>query len=102
MSARHTLDRLRKDSLQEVRFEDRGNERLQAELREAALLRDFLRQRRGARSSAAIEVAVQAHLREIRRPVLRLGTGAASATETAHIITAIDSGWKANLSKPSR
>jgi 8-oxo-dGTP pyrophosphatase MutT (NUDIX family) len=109
-SARRTPDRFYKDALQEVRFEAHEGERLHADLREAALVRNFLRQRRGARSSASIEVAVQAHLRkvlqigapaEIRRPVLRLGTGAGSTPETVHNITAIDRGRSASLSKPS-
>jgi 8-oxo-dGTP pyrophosphatase MutT (NUDIX family) len=78
---RNTPDRVRRDGLQEVRFEA---------------------------SPAAIQVAVQAHVRgvyrigapeEIGRPVLRLGAGAGSAADTAYNITAIDSGGRASLPK---
>lgn len=77
---RNTPDRVRRDGLQEVRFE----------------------------ASPAIQVAVQAHVREvyrigtpeeIRRPVLRLGAGAGSAPDTAYNITAIDGGERASLPK---
>jgi 8-oxo-dGTP pyrophosphatase MutT (NUDIX family) len=107
--ARNAPDRMRGDSLQEVRFEAFEYGRVHGDLREAVLGHYFLRQR-NVRSSAAIEAAVQAHLRkaeqvgvpeEIRRPVLRLGTGADSPAETAHNLSAIDSGRRANLSKPS-
>jgi hypothetical protein len=91
---------LHRDAMQEVRFEAHEGERLHDDLTEAALVRNFLRQRGGARSSAAIEIAVQAHLREIRRPVLRLGAGAGSTPETVPNLTAIDRGRRASLSKP--
>jgi 8-oxo-dGTP pyrophosphatase MutT (NUDIX family) len=100
--------RMPRDALQRVRFEAFEDGRGHGDLRRAALARHFLRQRGDAHSSAAIEAAAQAHFRqvhqigapeEIRRPVLRLGTGAGSPAETAHNITAIDSGRSANLSK---
>jgi hypothetical protein len=100
--------RMLRDALQRVRFEAFEDGRGHGDLRRAALARHFLRQRGDAHSSAAIEAAAQAHFRqvhqigapeEIRRPVLRLGTGAGSPAETAHNITAIDSGRSANLSK---
>lgn len=106
--ASNTPDRRYRDELQKVRFEFFEDGRLHDGLREAALARRFLRLR-DAHSSAAIELAVQAHLRkvlqigapeEIRRPVLRLGAGAGSPAETARNITAIDSGRRANPSKP--
>jgi len=106
--ASNTPDRRYKDELQKVRFEFLEDGRLHDGLRQAALARRFLRLR-DAHSPAAIEVAVQAHLRkvhqigapeEIRRPVLRLGTGVGSPAETTHNITAIDGGRRANLSKP--
>ena len=94
-------DRMRQDALQKVHFEFLEDGRFHAVLREAALARQLFSQRRGPRSSAAIEMAVQAHLRkilplratgEIRRPVLQLGAGEGSTAETARNITAIDSG----------
>ena len=101
---RHTPDRRYKEELQKARFEFLEGGRLQSALREAVLGRLSLG--RGAHSSAEIERAVQAHLREIlqigalgevRRPVLRLGTGAGSSELTARKITTIDSGRKARL-----
>jgi 8-oxo-dGTP pyrophosphatase MutT (NUDIX family) len=105
--ASKTPDRRYRDELQKVRFEFFEDGRLHDGLREAALARRFLRQRDA--HSAAIEFAVQAHLRkvlqigaseEIRRPVLRLGAVVGSPAETARNITAIDSGRRANPSKP--
>ena len=104
-----TPDGRHKDALQRVRFEALEDGRFRADLMDAALARHFLGQRRATRSSAAIEIAVQAHLRkylkiaapmEIRRPVLRLGVGGTSLAEGSANITAIDSGRRANLPKP--
>jgi 8-oxo-dGTP pyrophosphatase MutT (NUDIX family) len=104
-SAHHALDHT--DSLQRVRFEVHEEGRSHDDLRKAALARYFLRQRE-ARSSGAMEAAVQAHLQksrqigtpgEIRRPVLRLGTGAISPAGKVRNLTPIDSGPRANLSK---
>jgi len=61
--ARKTLDRTHSDSLRNVPFEAFENARLHGEIREAALVRYFFRQRRGARSLAATEAAAQALLR---------------------------------------
>jgi 8-oxo-dGTP pyrophosphatase MutT (NUDIX family) len=104
----NTPDRRYREGLQEVRFEAFEYGRLHGDLREAVLARYFLRQRE-ARSSPPIEVAVQAHLgevqpigapEEVRRTVLRLGTGAGSPADTPNNITAIDGGRRAILSKP--
>lgn len=90
-------ERMHKDGLQKIRIEPFEHGGLLGDLRERAL------------ASAAIKVAVQAQFRrvsqistpdEIRRPVRRLGTGAASVADTAHNITAIDSGRKVDLLKP--
>lgn len=102
-------DRMRRDGLQEVRFEAADDARLPDRLAKAVLAGCILRQR-GARSSAVIEGAVQAHLRKVahfrapegfRRPVLRLSAGAGSATETVRNVTAIDHGRR-NLLKPCK
>lgn len=104
-----TPDGRHKDALQRVRFEALEDGRFRAELMDAALARHFLGQRRAARPSDAIEIAVQAHLRkylqiaaamEIRRPVLRLGAGGTSVAEGSANITAIDSGRRASLPNP--
>lgn len=95
-------DRRYKDGLQEVRFEALEYGRWQGDLREASLVRHFLRPR-DVRPATAIEVAVQAHpgkvqqigaAGQIRRPLLQLGTG--------DNITAIDSGRKARSPKPRK
>jgi 8-oxo-dGTP pyrophosphatase MutT (NUDIX family) len=105
--ARNTPDRVRRDSLHEVRFEAFEYGRSHGDLRDDVLGRYFLRQRNG-RSSAAIEAVVRAHLLKvqqigvpgrIRRPVLRLGAGTASSADAPHNITAIDGGRRAILSK---
>ena len=92
-------DRRYKDGLQEVRFEALEYGRWHGDLREAALVRHFLRHR-DVRSATAIELAVQAHLGkvqqigadgQIRRTLLQLGTG--------DNITAIDSRRKARSPK---
>jgi len=85
-SARHTPDRVYRDGLHKVRFEFHEDGRLHDDLRKAVLARYILRQ------PGALE--------EIRRPVLRLSSGANSTTETARNITAIDTGRRANFSKP--
>jgi 8-oxo-dGTP pyrophosphatase MutT (NUDIX family) len=109
-SERAIPDRMRRDSLQEVRFEAFERGRLHGDLREAVLARYFLR-RPDARSSVTIEAVAQARLRkiqriavseEIRRPVLRLGTGAGFSVDAAHNITAIDGGGRAVLSKSGK
>ena len=100
---------MRRDGLQEVRFEASEDARLPDHLAKALLAGCILRQR-GARSSAVIEGAVQAHLRKVdkfrapegfRRPVLRLSAGAGSATETVRNVTPIDHG-RGNLFKPGK
>ena len=80
-------DRMHRDGLQEVRFEAFEDVRLPVYLK-AALIgqRHFLRHHRGAPA-------------EIRRSVLRLGTGTTSPVEPAHNITAIDSGRRTNPPK---
>ena len=98
-----------RDELQEVRFEAAEYRCLPGDLTETARVRAFLRKRGGARSSslisAAIDDALQTHLRtirllestrEIRRPMLRLGVGVSG---TADNITAIDRGRRASKSK---
>jgi 8-oxo-dGTP pyrophosphatase MutT (NUDIX family) len=101
--AQRTSDHTRRDGLQEVRLEAFEYGRLPGNLREAGLAR-YLLHRREARSSAAIAVAVQAHLRnaqpveapeEMIRPILRLGAGATSPANPATNITAIDRGQRA-------
>ena len=96
-----------RDELQKVRFEAHEDGRFRD--LGATFARQFLRQHGDARSVAAIEVAVRAHFRkalrigatgETRRQVLRLGAGTESPAETAHNITAIDSGRRPNLPKP--
>jgi 8-oxo-dGTP pyrophosphatase MutT (NUDIX family) len=108
----HASDRAHRDGLQKVRFEAHEDARLHDDLRRAALAGYFLRQRdarSSVRSTAATEAAVRSHFQrigqilapaEIRRPVLRLGTGANSAAAAAGNVTAIDSARKTNLSKP--
>ncbi|MFZ0797185.1 MAG: NUDIX domain-containing protein [Terriglobales bacterium] len=105
--ARSIPDRTCRDSLQEVRFEAFEYGRLHgghsSDLHEAVLAHYLLSQR-DTHSSAAIEVAVQAHLRkvqqivaseEIRRPVLRLSAGTGSPADAGNNITAIDGGRRA-------
>jgi 8-oxo-dGTP pyrophosphatase MutT (NUDIX family) len=105
---RLTPERMRRDGLREVRFEASEDARLPDHLTKALLAGYILRQR-GARSSAVIEGAVQAHLRKVARfhapegfdrPVLRLAAGG-STTETVRNVTAIDHGRK-NLLKPGK
>jgi 8-oxo-dGTP pyrophosphatase MutT (NUDIX family) len=104
-------DRAHRESLREVKFEAFEHGRLHSghsgDLREAVIAR--YRYSRDTRSSAAMQVEVQAHLRripqiaareEIRRPILRLGTGVGPAN-TANNIMAIDGGQRAIPSKPS-
>ncbi len=104
-----TPDHPRRDGLQEVRFEAFERGRLPEDLTKAMLAGCILH-RRGARSPAVIDAAVQAQLRKVarfrahdgmRRPILRLGAGASSAAETARNVTAIDRGRR-NLSKPGK
>jgi len=92
--------RVYRDGLQEVRFEAFEYGRFRGDIREAVFARYALRQR-DEHSSAAIDVAVQGHMRklqqvrapeEIRRSVLRLGTGAVASADAANNITAIDGG----------
>jgi 8-oxo-dGTP pyrophosphatase MutT (NUDIX family) len=99
-SHRDELQKVRFEAFEDGRYHDLG----------ATFARQFLRQHGDARSVAAIEVAVRAHFRkalrigataETRRPVLRLGAGTESPAETAHNITAIDSGRRPNRPKSS-
>jgi 8-oxo-dGTP pyrophosphatase MutT (NUDIX family) len=101
-------DRMRRDGLQEARFEAYEEGRLPDDLRKTLLARYILRH--GGASSAMIEAAVQAQLRKVakfraaegfRQPVLRLSAGANSAAETARNVTAIDRGRR-NLLKPGK
>ena len=89
---------MRRDALRKVCFEAFEDGHLRGALKDAALARYFLRRRRDSPSSTAIEAGAP---EEMRRPVLRLGAGAGSATEPAHNITAIDGGRRASLLKPS-
>ncbi len=93
-------DRVYAEGLQEVRFEAFEYGRRHGE----AVFARYFRGQRDTHSSAAIEAVVQAHLRkiqpvgvsgEIRRPVLRLGTGAGSPADAANNVTAIDGGRRA-------
>jgi 8-oxo-dGTP pyrophosphatase MutT (NUDIX family) len=108
---RNLSDRVYREGLREVRFEAFEYARLpgghSGDLREAVFAR-YLHSR-DARSSPAIEARVPAHLRripqiaargEIRRPILRLGTGVGSPADTGNNITAIDGGRRATSSKP--
>lgn len=81
--AHHALDRGHSDGLQKVRFEFHEEGAAHDDLRKAVLARYILRQPRA--------------LDEIRRPVLRLNSGA-NSTPTVRNITEIDSGRRANLS----
>ena len=85
--ARHIPDRIERDELQKVRFEAFEDGRLHNDVRQAVLSRYFLQQ-------------VDAH-EGIRRSVLRLGSGAGSPPEKAQKITVIDSGRRANVSRPA-
>lgn len=80
--ARNIPDRRPREGLQAVRFEAFEDGRLPEGLK-AALVREFLRQRRGAPQ-------------QIRRAVLRLGAGASPPVEPVHNVTAIDSGRRTN------
>ena len=86
-SVRHTPDRMHRDGMHQVRFEFHEDGRLPDDLRKAVLARYILR---------------QPALDEIRRPVLRLSSGASSSAETARNITAIDSGRRAKFPKPTK
>jgi ADP-ribose pyrophosphatase YjhB (NUDIX family) len=116
-SSKNLYGRRQRDGLQEVRLEALADGRAKVDLREAALICDFFRQRGDARSAAAIESAVRAHLRKVHQigrlvgknvaakseippPLLRLGAGPDSTTGTTHNITAIDSVRRASFSKP--
>lgn len=99
-SGRATPDRMRRDGLQEVRFEASECGRFHRDLREAVFTRYLLR-RQNARSFAAIELGTRVHRRkvqpiaeskEIPRPVLRLGTGGGFSMDAGSNLTAIDSG----------
>jgi 8-oxo-dGTP pyrophosphatase MutT (NUDIX family) len=103
---RNPANRVYREGLREVRFEAFEYARLpgghSGDLREAVIARYLYS--RDARSSAAMQVEVPAHLRripqiaargEIRRPILRLGTGVGSPADTANNITAIDGGRRA-------
>ncbi|MGA7445352.1 MAG: NUDIX domain-containing protein [Terriglobales bacterium] len=83
-SAHHIADGRHSDGLQKVRFEFHEDGAVHDDLRKAVLARYIFRH--------------PSALGEIRRPVLRLSSGANSTTETARNITAIDSGRRANFS----
>lgn len=84
---RSAADRKRKDSLQFVYFDLLENRRPLDEFREAAL-------------QAPLRTAhyLDGH-RNLRPPVLRLGSGRNSHAETTHNVTAIDMGRRAGASK---
>ncbi len=84
--AHHTAGRRHGDGLHKVRFEFHEDGGVRDDLRKAVLARYILRQ------PGALE--------EIRRPVLRLSSGANFPAETARNITAIDSGRREKFSKP--
>ena len=86
LAAHNTSSRLHKDGLQEVRFEA-GESRLDHP-RQGRLPRYFRK---------VFQIGASA---EIRQPVLRLGTG--FSAEASGNIAAIDSGHKANQSKPAQ
>ncbi len=99
-SVRRIPDRVFRDGLQDVRFEAFEYGRFHGDFREAVFARYSLRQR-DEHSSAAIEVAVQGHVRKLqqvgapaepRRSVLRLGAGAVASANATNNITAIDGG----------
>jgi 8-oxo-dGTP pyrophosphatase MutT (NUDIX family) len=106
-SERAIPDRIRRDGLQEVRFEAFECGRFPGDLREAVLARYLLRPP-NARLSGSIKAGAQGHLQktaipgEIRRPVLRLSAGAGSPADVADNITAIDGGRRAIPSKPGK
>jgi 8-oxo-dGTP pyrophosphatase MutT (NUDIX family) len=83
------------DALLQVSLEAPERRRLR-DPGEAVVARDLREHRQDL---TAIEIAAQAHLREFRRPVPRLGAGADFVGETAQKITAIDGGRNAMLSK---
>jgi 8-oxo-dGTP pyrophosphatase MutT (NUDIX family) len=83
-----THRRTQRDALQKVRFEAFEDGRLPHDLK-GALVREFLRRRVHPIGASA----------GIRRPLLRLGSGAHNVTAN---VTAIDSGQKASPSKASR
>jgi 8-oxo-dGTP pyrophosphatase MutT (NUDIX family) len=104
-----TLARRPVDPLQRVHFEAFEDVRL-ADYVMRKVARNLLRQR-GGRSAAANSGRVQAQFREnqrvsaikeVRRPVLRLGSGAIAPTEVMRKITAIDGGRRANFSNSSK
>jgi 8-oxo-dGTP pyrophosphatase MutT (NUDIX family) len=84
---RRSPDHRPKDPLQKVRFEA-SEDALPGYIMET-VARNFLGPRAGAKD-------------QIRGPILRLSAGAGSPAEIARKITAIDSGRKANLSKPGK
>jgi len=86
-SSHHTAGGMHSDGLHKVRFEFHEDGGVRDDLRKAVLARYILRQ------PGALE--------EIRRPVLRLSSGANSTPVTSRNITAIDSGRRAKLSKLS-
>jgi len=99
-SERTMPDRMRRDGLQEVRFEASECGRSHRDLREAVFARYLLR-RQNARSFAAIDLGRQVHRRkvqpiaepeEIPRPVLRLGTGGGFSVDAGSNLTAVDVG----------
>jgi len=107
--SRQTLAPRPVDPLQRVQFEAFEDVGL-ADYVMGKVGRNFLRQR-GVRSPAARSGRVQAQFREtqrmsankeVRRPVLRLGSGAIASTGVMRMITAIDSGGRANFSNSSK
>jgi 8-oxo-dGTP pyrophosphatase MutT (NUDIX family) len=98
-SERAIPDRMRRDGLQEVRFEASECGRFHHDLREAVFARYLLRRQNG-RSFAAID-GTRVHRRkvqqiaepeEVSRPVLRLGTGGGFSVDAGSNLTAIDAG----------
>jgi 8-oxo-dGTP pyrophosphatase MutT (NUDIX family) len=113
--AQHSSDRMpgRRpvDPLQRVQFEAFEDVRL-ADYAMRKIARTFLRQR-VVRSPGANNGRVQAQAqfretqrasanKEVRRPLLRLGSGTIAPAEVARKITAIDSGRRANFSNSSK
>jgi 8-oxo-dGTP pyrophosphatase MutT (NUDIX family) len=86
-ATRHVPDRIQRDELQRVRFEAFEEGHLQDDVTQAVLSRYFLRE-------------IGTH-QQIGRSLLRLGTGAVSASGKAQNVTVIDSGRRANFSRPA-
>ncbi len=88
---RSTEDRQHKDSLRESKFEPLPEMHLNGTGQDAAVARQF-------RKVFRMQIGAP---KEIRRSVLRLGTGARPAMDAIHNVTAIDTKRRTNLSKPS-